>query len=164
MLTRYAQAGAYADCYATTVARPVTQAEYIEAFYTGRLFKLERLLLKLFLSKPSTDAQARQLAHGELSDFAAWRVEDQSAEQLLLCDIGGRTRSWLMASPDSSAGTRLYFGSAVVPRVDGQTGRRRMGFLFAALLGFHKLYSRALLGAARSRLAAAGVRPGTSGS
>jgi hypothetical protein len=28
-----------------------------------------------------------------------------------------------------------------------------MGFVFAALLGFHKLYSRALLRSARARLA-----------
>jgi hypothetical protein len=31
-------------------------------------------------------------------------------------------------------------------------GRSRMGFAFTALLGFHKLYSRALLASARSRL------------
>ncbi|NJN00825.1 MAG: hypothetical protein HC793_04460 [Aquincola sp.] len=48
--------------------------------------------------------------------------------------------------------TRLFFGSAVVPRVDAQSGRRRMGVVFHALLGFHKLYSRALLSAAVSRL------------
>ena len=45
------------------------------------------------------------------------------------------------------------FGSAVVAIVDKQSGQAALGFTFEALLGFHKLYSRALLSAARSRLA-----------
>ena len=62
-----------------------------------------------------------------------------------------------MAQPADAAeapgATRLYFGSAVVPVRDRVSGQPRMGFVFQALLGFHKLYSRVLLGAARSRLA-----------
>jgi hypothetical protein len=53
----------------------------------------------------------------------------------------------------SSPSTLLYFGSAVVPVRDMVSGQPRLGFLFKALLGFHKLYSRVLLRAARSRLA-----------
>lgn len=146
LLAKYAQNGAYTDCYATEVARPVSQAEYVEAFYTGALFKLERLMLAWFVSRPSTDAQAKELASGALSDFAAWRVEGRSTDQLLMCDLSGRTRSWFMVAPVQTGGstsTRLYFGSAVV----------RLDLLFNALLGFHKLYSRVLLHAARSRLA-----------
>jgi hypothetical protein len=59
-----------------------------------------------------------------------------------------------MAAPISEADsprTRLYFGSGVAPR--GGAGKR-MGFAFHALLGFHKLYSRLLLTAARSRILA----------
>ena len=52
-------------------------------------------------------------------------------------------------------GTRLYFGSAVVPVMNAATGKSEMGFVFKALLGFHKLYSRALLSAAAARLARA---------
>lgn len=48
--------------------------------------------------------------------------------------------------------TQLYFGSAVVPTKSGSGGMQRMGLLFSALLGFHKLYSRVLLTSARSRL------------
>ena len=71
-----------------------------------------------------------------------------------MCDIGGRTRSWLMASPAQKPGhTRPYFGSAMVAVVDRSTGKPSIGFPFKALLGFHKFYSRALLGSARSRLA-----------
>ena len=154
LLARYADAGAFTDCYTAEVARTVSHAEYVEAFYTGGLFKVERWLLKLFLSRPSTDVEARQLAGGERSAFAAWRVEDRSTDQLLLCDQAARTRSWLMVSSvPQEQRTRLYFGSAVVPVTGRSTGNASMGFVFKALLGFHKLYSRALLGSARSRLA-----------
>lgn len=155
LLAKYAEAGAYTDCYTAEVARAVPHAEYVEAFYTGWLFKIERLLLSLFLAKPSTDAQAKQLASGDVCSFAAWRVEGRDVDQLLMCDIGGRTRSWLMVSQwqPSTNSTRLYFGSAVVPVTSKTTGTPGMGRLFKVLLWFHKLYSVALLGSARSRLA-----------
>jgi hypothetical protein len=155
LLSRYAQAGAYTDCYTAEIARPVSHAAYVEAFYTCSLFKLERLLLTWLVLKPSTDAQARELASGASGTFAAWRVEERSANQLLMCDFLGRTRSWLMiGSPNTGAAvcTRLYFGTAVMPVRDKVSGQARMGLAFQSLLGFHTLYSRALLCAARSRL------------
>ena len=156
LLTKYANTGAYTDCFTTDITRPVSHAEFVDAFYTGRLFKLERLLLRVLLSKPSTDLQARQLAAGELNEFAAWTVEAREDDQLLLRAIDGRTRSWLMVSAEEVPGrTRLYFGSAVVPlakSVNPSTGTSEMGYVFKALLGCHKLYSRALLSAAARRL------------
>src|ERR1700761_7489234 len=154
LLTRYALAGAYTDCFTTEIARPVSQAAYVEAFYTSALFKLERFLLTWVMSKPSTDAQARDLASGASDTFAAWRVEARSANQLLVCDFLGYTRSWLMIAPrdEGAAFTRLYFGTAVVPAHDKVSGQATWTFAFKALLGFHKLYARALLWAARSRL------------
>jgi hypothetical protein len=153
-LTTYANSGAYTDCFATEIARTVSHAEFVETFYTGGLFTVERFLLRVFISKPSTDLQARQLAAGELNEFAAWRVEARAVDQLLLCAIDGRTRSWLMVSAmPETGGTRLYFGSAVVPGVNASTGKSSLGFAFKALLGIHKLYSRALLNAAAARLA-----------
>jgi len=154
LLTKYADAGAYTDCFVSQVARTVSHAEFVEAFYTGGLFKVERLLLRVFISRPSTDLQARQLAADELNEFAAWRVEARAVDQLLLCAIDGRTRSWLMVSAaQEPRRTRLYFGSAVVPAVNASTGKSSMGFVFKALLGFHQLYSRALLRSAAARLA-----------
>lgn len=151
-------AGSFADCYVTEVDGAFSQAAFVEAFYTTRLFKLERAILRWLLAKPSTDRQARELAAGRASSFAAWRVESRTAEQLLLADFTGRTRSWLMAEPaDQSASsphTKLYFGSGVGPRAGARAGTHNMGFAFHALLGFHRLYSRLLLGAARSRLVA----------
>jgi hypothetical protein len=156
LLCKYLHAGAYADCYVTEVARRVSHAEYVEAFYTTALFKVERRLLSWLVSKPSTDVQAGQLAAGTLDSFAAWSVEARSANQLLMADFQGRTRSWLMvSSTESSAAedTRLYFGSAVVGVASAKSGTRTPDLGFRLLLGFHKLYSRALLYSAESRLA-----------
>jgi hypothetical protein len=153
LLGRYVASGAYADCYVTELPGKVTHAQFVEAFYTTRLFKLERLLLRLFLSRPSTDAQAKQLAEGRLSSYSAWSVESRAENELVLAT--GRTRSWLMvarAADEQSARTQLFFGSAVVPPLSASGSPRSMGPVFMALLGFHKLYSRALLLSARSRL------------
>jgi hypothetical protein len=160
LLNRYAGSGGYADCYVTEIAATVSHAEFVEAFYTSAVFKLERWVLRLLVSRPSTDAQAKQLARGEIGAFAAWSVEARAPNQLLLCDLAGRTRSWLMvcaAGSSERASTLLFFGSAVVPARGAATGR--LGPVFRALLGFHKLYSRVLLGAARSRLSAKEARP-----
>ena len=154
-LSKYASSGAYTDCFATELAGEVAHAQYVQAFYTTAVFKLERLILQWAIAKPSTDEQARQLAAGKIDAFAAWRTEDRSENQLLMCDIHGRTRSWLMVAPAANNGasrTRLYFGSAVVPVENRKTGERKMGSGFSALIGFHKVYSVILLYAARSRL------------
>lgn len=155
LIATYRDAGAYTDCYAVDVPRSVSQADYVAAFYTTWVFKLERWVLAVLVSKPSTDAQAQAVACGHADAFAAWSVEGRTGNQLLMCDFRRRTRSWLMsvpASANAAQGTRLYFGSAVVPVSRPQSGRPRMGFVFRALLGFHRMYSRILLGAAVSRL------------
>jgi hypothetical protein len=155
LLSKYARAGAYTDCYTAEIAKPVSHAAYVEAFYTCRLFKVERFLLTWLVFKPSTDAQARELASGASNTFAAWRVEERSANQLLVCDFLGQTRSWFMIGPprnEGAIGAHLYFGTAVMPVRDKVSGQARMSFAFKSLLAFHKLYSRALLYAARTRL------------
>ncbi len=155
LLIKYQQQGAFTDCYYLDLPRTVTQTDYIEAFYTTRLFKVERALLSSLAAKPSSDLQAAQLAKGETIEFAAWRVEDRTPNQLLLREFTGRTRSWLMTDAAAEVGsgtTRLYFGSAVVPVETSGSGQGSFGFLFHALSGFHKLYSRALLSAAASAL------------
>ena len=153
LLARYAGKGGYADCYVTEIPGNFSHAEFVAAFYTTWLFKLERAILKFFVRRPSTDGEAQQLARGQRESFAAWTVEARAPNQLLLCDFLGSTRSWLMVESRADGGaTRLYFGSAVVPRVDTRTGEKKLGASFRALLGFHKRYSRALLSAARARL------------
>jgi len=153
LLRRYQLEGAYTDCYITEVAGEVTHEQYVQAFYTTLPFRLERLILKWAVSKPSTDADVADLASGAATVFAAWHVEARSEDQLLLSDFRGSTRSWLMVEAlASGAGTRLYFGSAVVPAKTGGTGRAERGFAYTALLGFHKLYSITLLHAAKRSL------------
>ncbi len=156
LLQKYKLSGAFADCYVTEVTALVSQADFVAAFYSTSLFKVERFILKWLAGRPSSDLDARRLAAGTTDAFAAWSVEARTDEQLLLADFTGRTRSWLMAVPAGAADGRprtlLYFGSAVTAR--GNRGRdgQGMGFVFHALMGFHRLYSRLLLGAARSRV------------
>lgn len=157
LLNTYLQEGTYTDCYVTDIQGPVSYAHFVTAFYTTRIFKLERLILKMAVSRPSTDSQATQLADGSINTFAAWHVEARSENQLLMCDFNCRTRSWLMVDPVTGADgirTRLYFGSAVVPAKNRRTGELALGPGYRALLGFHRLYSKILLHAARSRLEA----------
>lgn len=131
----------------------MTHSQYITAFYTTFLFKIERIVLKWAVSKPSTDTEAMQLAEKQRDSFAAWDVEARSDDQLLLCDFQGRTRSWLMVEAITSAQaprTRLYFGSAVVRNGEDKKSSRPKAF--GLLLAFHKLYSLALLYSAKKRL------------
>lgn len=155
LLHSYRQNNDYTDCYTTDIRNVVTLADYVAAFYTTSLFKLERLILKIAVSRPSTDAQARQLASGEADTFAAWYVESRSENQLLMCDFRNRTRSWFMVSPlpgDDGGETRLYFGSAVVRARDPDNETTSPATGFNVLLKIHKLYSVALLYSANSRL------------
>jgi len=133
----------------------VSLAEYVTAFYTSPIFRLERIILKWLVSRPSTDADARQVAEGLTDRFAAWQVEGRGEQQLLLADITGRTRSGFMVVPlDSSGGnsTALYFGSAVVPARESASGEPVLGAGFRALLGLHRVYSVVLLFAAQRGL------------
>ena len=156
-LHKYSGSSGFADCYVIEVEGMITQAAFIEAFYTSALFKVERTLLKYLASRPATDDDAKQLAAGKASTFSAWSVESQTATELLLADFSGRTRSWLMVRPSSqhapATRTLLYFGSAVVPLNQKGSTQARMGWLFHALLGFHRLYSRLLLFVASKRVA-----------
>ena len=138
----YGRQGSYLDCYVTEIAATANLARFIEAFYTTWLFKIERWILSWAVRKPSTDAQAREIARGLRQDFAAWTCEARGTDQLLMCDFLGHTRSWFMVETLGESSTRLYFGSVVTSKSRG----------YQAWLGFHKLYSRALLGAARARL------------
>lgn len=154
MLLPYAARGAYTDCYTLDVAGAVSHAAFVTAFYTSRLFKVERLILKMLIGKPSTDAEMVQVAAGTLDRFAAWSVEARATDQILACDYQGRTRSWLMVAPVAAGATRLFFGTAVVPDTDHKTGAQTMPLAFRLLLGFHRVYAQALLRSAVARLGA----------
>lgn len=148
LIQGYHEAGDYTDCFVAEVPVPVSQRRYVEAFYTSRLFKLERLVLALLVAKPSTDDGARRLAAGEAETFAAWSLEARRANELLMCDYQGLTRSWLMTRPEAG-GTTLHFGTVVAPR--RREGARRV---FSALTWAHRIYARALLRSTVARLRA----------
>lgn len=143
LLEQYATSGAYTDCYAATLAGETSLADFMAAFYTTPIFKLERWLLARVLRLPSTDEEAQLLALGKVSRFSAWNVESRQSHQIVLA--AGRTRSWLMVStiPASCGATTLFFGSAVV-----QLKKGGLGWRFDVSIFFHKLYSRVLLASA----------------
>lgn len=146
LLERYAGSGAYTDCFMITHDDNASLSEFISAFYSTPIFKLERWILARMLGLASTDQEAQLLAHGTLDRFSAWSVEARQPDQVLLAS--GRTRSWLMVSAQpSSRGTTLFFGSAIVPR-----DRAGLGWTFTSLLSFHQLYSRVLLASAAMRM------------
>lgn len=150
LLASYTNSGSYTDCYSVRVDRPVSLSEFMEAFYTTRIFKLERWLLASTLRLASTDDEAKLLARGEVEQFSAWQVETRQVEQVVLA--AARTRSWLMVAPFDQC-TTLFFGSAIVPHQNGG-----LGWQFTMLLSFHKVYSRVLLRAAAKNLRALCVR------
>ena len=147
-LSGYTKARAFTDCYAVTVPDEITLPAFIEAFYTTRLFKMELWLLAKALKLHSSDEGARQLANAQVDRIAAWKVEQRAENEILL--DAGQTRSWLsvQASLAQPRSTTLLFGSAVVPIRPGG----KFGWVFHALLGFHRVYSKLLLAAAARRL------------
>jgi len=157
LLLAYHSIGDYTDCFTMDVAGDISLQRFATAFYTSRLFKRERFILKWLMGKPSSDRDVDRMAAGSVDRFAAWTVERRTPDQLLLCDYQGRTRSWLMVEPitaGADAGTRLSFGTGVVSVRDRRTGRKSMPLPFRLLLGFHLRYAKALLRSAIVKLQA----------
>lgn len=146
LLDAYRVDGGYVDCFSIDLRTAVTLSQLIAAFYTSPAFLPERWLLGALLGKLANNDDALRLATGEVERFSAWTVEARRDDEILLCDFRSRTRSWLKVSP-ISAGTRLYFGSAVVPATS-----RIDALVVKALTGFHRVYSRLLLRGAVRRL------------
>ena len=138
--------GAYGDCFAVSVDRAVSLADFVFAFYTSAPFRIERMILRIVLKAPSTDGQAHAVADGCGGSFAVWYVGARSATQLLMCDRYERTRSWFRVVPLDEGRTLLQFGSAVAasrsPRSSGPTS--------SLLSRFHVLYSQILLHSAKA--------------
>lgn len=144
LLATYAdRADCFTDCYVAELAKPVEFGTYLCAFYDTWVFAPEKFLLRVALGRPARDFDVLPLALGTSDRFAAWDVEIRAPGEVLLRDVSGRTRSWLKVDD-----TRVYFGSAVVPPDLGAD----LGPAFTLLLGFHRFYSRALLGAAVRRM------------
>jgi len=74
LLRRFVDSGDYTDCFVTRVHADVSFPDYVEGFYTTAIFKTERLILNRLFTLPSADTDARQLANGNIDNFAAWNV------------------------------------------------------------------------------------------
>jgi hypothetical protein len=144
--------GRYADCFAVNIDRNVTLEQFVFAFYTSPLFRIERGLLRLLIGAPSSRADARAIADGTSDKFAAWYVGQRTATQLLMCDRYERTRSWFRVDPKRDGSTRLRFGSGVAAKPGATTDVPQRPAVFSMLLWFHVLYSQALLRAAKANL------------
>jgi hypothetical protein len=144
--------GNYGDCFSVAVDREVSLADFIFAFYTSPVFRIERLILRVLLRARSADSGVRALADGSEQSFAVWRVGERTATQLLMCDRYERTRSWFRVVPLDGGRTLLQFGSAVAAAGDGRKRGMTSGGGFRLLLGFHVLYSKILLHGAKVRV------------
>jgi hypothetical protein len=131
----------------------VTLAEWVEAFYTAPVFRIERWILGALIKKPSSDAEARELSMGGRDAFSAWRVFERTDTQILLGDFQGKTRSWLAVLPQHSS-MLLYFGSGIRSVPHPKTGAPSLTWGFRVLSGFHLRYSAVLLATGRRHLAA----------
>lgn len=140
------QGETYTDCFEVMSPVEIALPDFIEAFYTTWLFRLERLILSITLRRRIRDADARVMAAGA-ETFAAWSVEARADAQILLRDMAGHTRSYLAVSAKDGGVTRLIFGSAVVAR-DGKP----LGGFVKVLIPLHRFYSKALLRLAERKL------------
>lgn len=151
LIQRYSDAGDFVDCFTCRVPAAVSLQRYIQAFYSSGVFWAERQGLKLMNFHPGNSAQVTSLAAGETDVFSAWTVEARTDSQLLLCDVNAQTRSWLMAALADDQTTQLYFGSVIVKQ-PGSAENPKMPLGFRLVMGFHEVYSKALLKAAARTL------------
>jgi hypothetical protein len=142
----------YVDCFCVGVSAQVSLADFVWAFYTSPVFRIERWILRLTIGAPSTDADAKAVAVGTANTFAAWYVGDRTNDQLLMCDRYEATRSWFRVAPLDDGGTLLQFGSGVATRAKANDDGMTISGGFRFLMGFHVLYSRLLLWQASRRV------------
>jgi len=141
LLQRYVGEGAtYTDCYEACVPGSVDLEQFVAAFYTTSLFRVERIVLRLALRKRIFDSDSAAMIAGETDTFAVWRVEARTDGQILLKDQSDLTRSWFSASVAQDGRSVVRFGSAVIAAPGASLP------LAAKLsLPLHRIYSGALL-------------------
>lgn len=144
-----AQDGGYADCFVLEGGEPNAPilGDYIFAFFNSPIFRLERVLLKTFLSAPSSTADVEALAFGGGVRLASWQLEERAEDQILLAVKNTPVRTWLMVSPPSPEGgpARIYFGTALVPTERDKAGNPTIPAMYRRFIFFHRAYSKLLL-------------------
>jgi len=149
--TYAAREATHTDCFFIDVPGFLTLQTYIELFFDTWLFRLERHILTLAGFGPAGLPQIQALANGQSEIFAAWMVETRKPNQILMKVGNGHIRTWLQCDL-METGSRLYFGSAVLPNPKTLRPNR----LTAALTPLHLIYAKALLGAAARKWNATG--------
>ncbi|MBX7458529.1 hypothetical protein K3152_09750 [Qipengyuania sp. 1NDH17] len=134
---------AYVDRWDCDVAAGIGLAHLIEAFFTSKAFRAERLALAA-IGRGGTDGEALLLAMGAAQNFAAWTQVERRENEILLEDFAGRTRCWLAVTPSADF-TTLSFGTAIMARHGMHAAARSENLAFRALVPFHRPYARALL-------------------
>ena len=75
LLESYRESGAYTDCFVTEVDGAVAHSEYVRAFYTSWLFRVERFILSCMASphypklKGKPEHAGSQETQGWMSDW-----------------------------------------------------------------------------------------------
>lgn len=148
LIRRYTTSpGGYSDCFYVDIPADVTLSDYILAFFSTPIFRMERLLLNLIPSGRSNAQCVLDLASGAGERMAGWKTETRNENQLLLAVGNGPIRTWLMVQGNQPANekTRLYFGSAVLPTKMTKEGRPQLASVFQLFLSLHIIYSRLLI-------------------
>lgn len=142
----------YVDCFCVDVSARVSLADFVLAFYTSPVFRIERWILRLTIGAPSIDADAKAVAIGTAKTFAARHVGERTNDQLLMCDRYEAARWWFRVAPLDDGGTLLQFGSGVAVRAKANDEGLTISGGFRFLVWFHVLYSRLLLWQASRRV------------
>ena len=143
--------GGYSDRFYVDIPADVTLSDYILAFFSTPIFRMERLILNLVPSGRSNEQCVLDLASGTGDKMAGWKTEKRDENQLLLAVGDGPIRTWLMVQGTQSSETtptkttRLYFGSAVLPTSMTKDGHPKLAIVFKLFSGLHIFYSRLLL-------------------
>lgn len=140
--------GCHADAFMAEINFTPSLKDYITAMFGSPVFRIERVLLAVAAATPTFKKDLTAFALAEKDSFALWKTMERSDQELLMEVEKGRVRTWLMVEPTEGETSKLWFGSAIVPKTTPSREVGDIGFTFKALMGFHKLYSRILLLAA----------------
>lgn len=138
--------GCYTDCYFVDVPGQVVLSDFISTFFNTPLFRVERFILAVVASQPTTIEDVKNISEGKSDRFAVWKVESRDDFQLMMSVGDGPIRSWWMVSPglNNNEYSRIYFGSAVLSTTVDSAGAPKIGAFFRIFLGFHKAYAYSL--------------------
>ncbi|MEM9388014.1 MAG: hypothetical protein AAGA68_23365 [Pseudomonadota bacterium] len=153
LLQAYQRPNCYVDCFSVFCTSGVEHSRWVRAFLDSRVFRLERAVLRTLASADSSDEAVAALITGGAETFAVWTVEHRTPQELLLRDRTARTRTWWRTQPETH-GVRLYFGSALVPKVNEDGEQHGTLGPWRWTIPLHRAYSRWLVSSACERLQA----------